>query len=85
MTTATTCRRCTECEGMEHHWMLAMPDPDDPEDPYYVFEAVAAWRAEVEANPDTAPFAPVYFCCKHCDAWRPWDERDDAAEERGEL
>lgn len=76
MSTATKCRRCADCVGMDHHWMIATPDPDDPEDHDYRVEAVAAWRAEVEANPDEAPFCPVYFVCKHCDEWKPATDED---------
>lgn len=31
MTNTNTCRRCTECEGLEHHWIENSwdGDPDD--------------------------------------------------------
>lgn len=44
--------------------------------PDYVFEAVAAWRADLEERPDDAPLCPMFLQCKHCPAWRPF--KDDA-------
>ena len=80
MVVTKTCPKCGDCAHMDHHWRLACPDPDDPEDDRYIFEAVAAWRADLEANPDSAPLVPVYLVCGHCGEWKPFD---DQAEKEG--
>lgn len=32
----TTCRRCSECQGCDHHWMDNLDFEDENDDPEYV-------------------------------------------------
>lgn len=75
-----TCRRCTECQGEEHHWMgegEAVFEPDVAED-------VAEFRrAHPQLNDEqAAELAPGFECCKHCPAVRLWQwDADDYLDE----
>lgn len=48
----TTCRRCSECDGMSHHWI---PDPMDPSDPDYLPGDYACKHCEQRGD-----------CCDEC-------------------
>ena len=43
----TGCRRCSDCEGMEHHWM---PDCDDTGEPVMVCKHCPATREITDAD-----------------------------------
>jgi hypothetical protein len=47
-----TCRRCSECEGMSHHWT---PDPMATDDPDYLPGDYACKHCEQRGN-----------VCEHC-------------------
>lgn len=74
----TTCRRCSECVGAKHHWMVSTVDPDrdDLDDTENVLVGDwTQWRAD---DPDNAPECPIYWTCKHCDHFeRHHDECED--------
>lgn len=65
------CRRCSECEGEEHHW-LALGDSIDPDDA----DAVAEFMVEHPGVEPTEALLLGHQSCKHCPAVRPWDGED---------
>lgn len=73
-----TCRRCSECQGCEHHWDFSCFAPGETDHPEYRPDVDEWWKSGGHAE----MFMPGYWGCKHCPAWTP-DDPDDEIEEDG--
>lgn len=57
----TTCRRCEDCDGDEHHWLT---------------EIQHGYASEHPEHPAAKAGLVCWDVCKHCDAWRPVPDDD---------
>lgn len=63
----TICRRCTECEGQEHHWLSdprSATNVDDDDD-----------DLPIDKNGDVDE--QYVLACKHCPATKPYDPDEE--------
>jgi hypothetical protein len=58
----SSCRRCTECVGEEHHWS----------DEYIEFAEDEPDHEAAKRGLD------CWLVCKHCPAWKPYPEDDES-------
>lgn len=75
------CHECSECEGILHHWIFASFPPGDEGDPDFLDGAQQWW----EQHGQELSVCPIYWGCKHCTAWTPYDPEEHCCNCLGDL